>query len=152
MNRITKRLALPVVAAAVLGTSGYAFMASNSVPDTFAGQGQGVINPANVTNVHYTIADHGSNYVDEEIRAVSFTVDKAAVSGQTIYAVVQDGSTNNHYYPGTTSNSGSWHKYAVCTQTAGDAASSSYNCAIGPNQYSSAKLVNATELYVIAAQ
>jgi hypothetical protein len=152
MNRIMKRMALPVGAAIVLGSSGFAFMAQATVPETFAGQGQNVIDAANVSNVHYAVHDHGVNYIDNDISSVTFTLDKAPVNGQTVYAVIQDGNTNNHNYPGTTSNSGNYHKYANCVLDSGGSTGATYTCSIGPNQYSSAKLVSMNELYVIAAQ
>lgn len=51
MNRKLKTLALPIGAAVVLGTSGFAYMASNTVNPTNAGEGQG--------NVYGYTVDHG---------------------------------------------------------------------------------------------
>lgn len=56
MNRIIKRLAVPLSAAAVLGTAGFAYMASNTVSPSNAGQGTGVVSGYNVTDVHYPAA------------------------------------------------------------------------------------------------
>lgn len=53
MNRTVKRLAIPIGVAAVLGTTGFAFMASNSVAQSNAGQGIGTVAGYTVTDVHY---------------------------------------------------------------------------------------------------
>lgn len=56
MNRIIKRLAVPLSAAAVLGTAGFAYMASNTVDPSNAGQGTGVVSGYHVYDVHYPAA------------------------------------------------------------------------------------------------
>ena len=43
MNRVMKRMALPVGAALILGSSGFAYMASNGVERSYAGEGHGEI-------------------------------------------------------------------------------------------------------------
>ena len=59
MNRIFKRLAVPLSAAAVLGTAGFAYMASNTVDSSNAGQGTGTVSGYHVYDVHYPT---GTNY------------------------------------------------------------------------------------------
>lgn len=151
MNRITKRLALPVVAAAVLGTSGYAFMASNTVPATFAGQGGHVISGSTVSNVHYLLKDNGTQSsstggTDMYISGVEFTIDHPMQQGQTVYATVA--SDNSGYGIAT--------KYANCTGgTDSNGATSTYTCTLGSNGNTSGSmqaLRAANYLQVIAAQ
>ncbi|MGN6782477.1 MAG: hypothetical protein ACTHJH_13330 [Marmoricola sp.] len=94
MNRITKRLALPVVAAAVLGTSGYAFMASNSQPTSFAGQGLSTVAGYNVSNIHYDLVTdmgHNGDLATSSIQYVEFTLDHPA---KTVGAKVNDTNYN----------------------------------------------------------
>lgn len=53
MNRTMKRLAIPVVAAAVLGTSGFAFMSNNTFSSTpGAGEGQVHASGYDVNAIH----------------------------------------------------------------------------------------------------
>jgi hypothetical protein len=77
MNRIMKRMAIPVGAAIILGSSGFAFMASNSVPATSAGEGTGAVVGYGVSNVHYELGYSGgvgANRID----AVTFVLNTAA--------------------------------------------------------------------------
>src|SRR5690242_15269988 len=57
VNRIIKRMAVPVGAAIILGSSGFAFMASNTVAQSFVGEGQGDIAGYAVSGTSY----HTSN-------------------------------------------------------------------------------------------
>jgi len=63
MNRTMKRFALPLVGAAVVATSGFAFMASNSVDVSHTGEGTGTVSGFTVTNVAYESCDspNGNN-------------------------------------------------------------------------------------------
>jgi hypothetical protein len=54
MNRTFKRLALPVGAAAALSTAGFAFMASNTVAASSAGEGQADVTGYTVSGVNYS--------------------------------------------------------------------------------------------------
>lgn len=51
MNRIVKRLAIPLGAAAIIGTSGFAFMASNTVSPSYAGEGLSTVSGYTVTGI-----------------------------------------------------------------------------------------------------
>jgi hypothetical protein len=64
MNRIMKRMALPIGAAIVLGSSGFAFMASNSVAASYAGQGQSDIAGFSVSNISYHSDGGNFTYVN----------------------------------------------------------------------------------------
>lgn len=73
MNRTFKRLVMPIGAAVVIGTSGFAFMASNTLATSSAGSGTALVAGYDVTNVKYA-TDPDNNYVT----ALSFTLDKVA--------------------------------------------------------------------------
>ena len=64
MNRIIKRLAVPLSAAAVLGTAGFAYMASNSVAPSYAGQGTGTISGFVVSDISYYSDQGALTYVN----------------------------------------------------------------------------------------
>jgi hypothetical protein len=63
------RLLLAGVAVAAAGVATSAFTASNTVPDSVAGTGQGAVTGAVVTDIHYVQNAADSNIVD----AVEFT-------------------------------------------------------------------------------
>jgi hypothetical protein len=82
-----KRLVIPVGAAAIIGTSGFAFMASNSVPISHAGGG-GVPNNIqgySVSGVTYTTVPdsfHQSDVTRDFVHKVTFTLNHAATTVQ----------------------------------------------------------------------
>ena len=57
MNRIVKRLAVPLSAAAVLGTAGFAYMAGGTVAPSTAGLVHSAISGINVESVHYYLCN-----------------------------------------------------------------------------------------------
>ncbi|MDA8194139.1 MAG: hypothetical protein M0Z53_09105 [Thermaerobacter sp.] len=61
------RFLLPIGGAVLLGGSAYAFMATNNVPISGAGQGAGTITGYNVSQIHYTLGPHG-----QHIKTVQF--------------------------------------------------------------------------------
>jgi hypothetical protein len=75
MTRYRRRTALVIAAAAALALATYAFTASNTVPNTKAGQGEGTITGYNVSSVAYNLAANPAN-----IDTVTFTLDSAATS------------------------------------------------------------------------
>lgn len=77
MNRIIKRLAVPLSAAAVLGTAGFAYMASNTVGTTYAGEGSGTISGYKLLDYHYNIGGGGS-WGPTTIDSVNITLDNPA--------------------------------------------------------------------------
>ena len=68
------RLALTLVAAIAVASGAYAFMASNTVPTSYAGDGQGTISGYAVSSVHYTLDSGDPTKMD----AVAFTLDQPA--------------------------------------------------------------------------
>lgn len=76
MNRTLKRLAIPAGAAAILATSGFAFMANNSFDHSasFAGDGAQTISGYVVSNVHYDVVKNQGYWIN----AVSFDLNQAA--------------------------------------------------------------------------
>ena len=77
---------LAAIGVAVLTTS--AFTASNTVPQTKAGDGSNTITGYVASSVHYTL--NGSN--PQSIDAVAFTLDSAPIAGSTIKARLVSGS------------------------------------------------------------
>jgi hypothetical protein len=91
------RLVLAIVAASLLAVAAYALTASNTVPPTKAGQGEGAIsgytvsgvaytlnatNPANVDSVAFTL-NASATTVKAKLVAASSTYTSCAVSGGT---------------------------------------------------------------------
>lgn len=64
MNRIVKRMAVPVGAAIILGSSGFAFMASNGVLPSSLGEGQGSISGFEVSDISYYTSGGDLTYVN----------------------------------------------------------------------------------------
>lgn len=85
MNRKMKRMALPIGAALILGSSGFAYMATNTVPQTFAGDGNGDIAGYTVSNVTYFENNQ------DQIARVRFGLDEVARVA-TAYITNADGS------------------------------------------------------------
>jgi hypothetical protein len=75
MLRIRRRMVLVVAFAAALALATYAFTASNVVPGTKAGKGEGAITGYTVSAVAYTLASNPAN-----IDSVAFTLNSAATS------------------------------------------------------------------------
>lgn len=81
MNRTMKRVGVPIAGAVLLGTSGFAFMAANTVPVTSAGNGGNGITGYTVSDVHYDLVDDAfAPFVAEQesIQHIYFTLDKPA--------------------------------------------------------------------------
>jgi hypothetical protein len=85
-----------VAAVAVVAGGSYAFTASNTVPNTAAGQGTGTVSGYTVTSVGYTLNASTPSNID----AVTFTISPA--SATTVKAQLASGGT--------------WYS---CTNTAG---------------------------------
>lgn len=54
MNRYVKRLALPLGAAAILGSSGFAYMANNQVQASSLGESTAAVTGYSVTGINYS--------------------------------------------------------------------------------------------------
>lgn len=79
MNRIMKRMALPVGAAVVLGTTGFAFMAANTLDTSYAGDsGIKTVSGYAISNVHYVTGGYVAGVGDNTIQAVQFKLDHPA--------------------------------------------------------------------------
>lgn len=126
MNRTLKRLAIPVGAAAILGTSGFAFMASNQFDHaaSFAGDGAQTISGYVVSNVHYDVVKHNGYWIN----GVTFDLNQAA-SAANMKVNVYDPS--GHAYDQCTSpslNNGSAPAGSTwtCVNPSRDATSASF--------------------------
>src|SRR5262245_57123917 len=75
MLRVRRRMVLVVAFAAALALATYAFTASNTVPGTKAGKGEGAITGYTVSAAAYTLASNPAN-----IDSVAFTLSSAATS------------------------------------------------------------------------
>ena len=77
-------LAAVAVIAGAVGLSAFAFTASNTVPDTKAGDGTGAVSGYVVSSVHY-----GLNATDPtKADSLTFTLDSTPIAGSTIKAKV----------------------------------------------------------------
>ena len=75
MPRVRRRMVLIVAFAAALALATYAFTASNVVPGTKAGKGEGAISGYTVSGVAYTLAANPAN-----VDSVAFTLSSAATT------------------------------------------------------------------------
>jgi hypothetical protein len=119
-----RTVASAAVVAAAVGIAGFAFTASNTVPNTKAGDGAGTITGFVASSVHYTLNSTNPRNMD----AVSFTLDSAPIAGSTIRAQVVDGGT--------------WY---ACTNTAADV---TCDTTVGTQ----ATVVSTNQLRVVVAQ
>ena len=67
MFKKSSRVLLVTLLLFVLAGATYAFAAANTVDDTYAGDGQGVVRGYNITNIHYVVDG-------EDIDSVTFSV------------------------------------------------------------------------------
>jgi hypothetical protein len=130
MGHSPLRLVIAVGIAAILGTGAYAFTASNTVPNTTAGSGQGTVSGYTITNIHYAL----NATTPANIDSLTFTVSPVIPSTSTGKVVVQAALT-----------SGGPSNYSCTTNTTGE----TVTCATVTPQLTSDKL---TSLTVIAAQ
>ncbi len=87
MLRVPRRTVLVVAFAAILALATYAFTASNIVPGSKAGQGEGAISGYTVSGVAYTLSSTNPANVD----SVAFTLSAAATTVKA--KLVQSSST-----------------------------------------------------------
>jgi hypothetical protein len=83
-----RRLVLPVVIAGLVATGAYALTASNTVPESKAGDGAGAITGYTVSAIHYTLNSDAS-----KIDQVSFTLDSTPPAGSVIKAQLVSGGS-----------------------------------------------------------
>lgn len=76
MRFLLRRTPLVIAAAAVLALVTYAFTASNVVPGTKAGKGEGAISGYTVSGVAYTLSASNPANID----SIAFTLDSAATT------------------------------------------------------------------------
>ena len=107
-----RRKALLLMAAVLLMLLAYAFAASNTVPDTHAGDGNGQVLGYTVSNVHYTLLTSDPSKID----AVTFDLDASAGTGSVYAALSADGS--------------SWTWSSACTNSGGN----TWTCDFSPDQ------------------
>ncbi|MEO8541262.1 MAG: hypothetical protein ABI577_16090 [bacterium] len=94
-NKVMMLGGAAIVGVAILGVA-LASTASNTVPTSKAGEGQGTITGYNIATVHYQLNATDPSKVD----AVTFTLDTAPIAGSTIKVKV--GSASATWYTCTT--------------------------------------------------
>ncbi len=123
INRRTAVLGLLLV---ILATAGFGFAASNSVPESRAGDGEGVISGFTITNISYSVNTTDPSMLSE----VSFTVNGGTVVPGDVWVTLVDGSTT-------------WDD---CTASSGATMPANFTCAVN------VAVLAADELRVVAAQ
>ena len=118
-----RRLVLAALLALVVAAAAYGFTATNVVPSSYAGDGNGTINGYTVSNIAYTLNTTDPTKVDK----VTFTLSAAATTVKA--KAVASGST-----------------YQDCTVTGGTSVSCDWPAASEPT------VVSVDQLRVIAVQ
>ena len=124
------RLFIALVIALAAGTGAYAYTASNTVPNSTAGSGQGTVSGYTVTNVHYVL----NTTTPANIDSLTFTVSPVIPSTSNGKVIVQ-----------AQLSTGGPTNYTCTTNTTGD----TVTCATITPQLTADKL---TGLTVVAAQ
>ena len=96
MFRVRRRMVVVVAFAAALALATYAFTASNVVPGSKAGKGEGTISGSTVSAVAYTLASNPAN-----IDSVAFTLNSAATSAKAKLVQASSTYTNGTVTGGT---------------------------------------------------
>jgi len=73
--------------ALILSAIAYGFAAANTVPGSYAGEGEGAVSGYTITNVHYVLDVSVDPSV---IDTVTFTTDVAVPATGTVYVVAED--------------------------------------------------------------
>lgn len=84
-SRMLRSFILTIVAL-VFATTAFALAAQNTVPDHYAGEGAGVVNPYTVSNIQYNLNATNSSNID----SVTFTLNAAA--GDVMVRLLTTGS------------------------------------------------------------
>lgn len=94
MNRTLRRIALPIGAAALLGSSGFAFMATNVQQASSAGTSSNSVNGYNVNDIHYvacgTFTAMNGNFCNVEFKLVPHNGGAPANTGTNVQASVNN--------------------------------------------------------------
>ena len=124
------RLLIAVVVALAVSAGAYAFTASNTVPATTAGSGQGTVSGYTVTNVHYMLNTTTPASIDSLTFTVSPVIPSTSNGKVIVQAALSTGGPTN---------------YNCTTNTTGD----TVTCATTSPQLTADKLSGLT---VVAAQ
>lgn len=138
MNRTLKRLLLPVGAATVLGTAGFAYMASGTLDTSYASIQTGSVDGYHVSNVHYTTMNEPGTNDQRTITDVAFDLDHNAAASN-VTAWIDDATGGTQYYSNCQASNGT------------SAAASSFVCS-ADNPGNIAHVDSAKKLTVRAAQ
>ncbi len=130
MNKRGLRIGIAVIASLGIAGGAYAFTASNTVPNSTAGAGAGVVSGYTVTNIHYGLNATTPINID----TLTFTVAPVIPNTGTGKVIVQ-----------TVLTTGGPNVYTCTTNTAGD----TVTCPTTSPQLTADKLTSVT---VVAAQ
>jgi hypothetical protein len=122
MNRTLRKLMIPGVGV-VLATSGFAFMASNSLAESHAGSGEAAISGYTVSDVSYTIdTGHIGAYNENaaNIATVSFTLDHPAVASNVSADFVRSYNGDVAKYSCHQSTGSTDNQHFTCTPDASE--------------------------------
>lgn len=146
MNRLSRRVALWGGAAAI-AAGGFAFMASNTVASSSAGEGEGSVTGYKVTAISYTVTTHYyggttgggtadlSSVSDAAYTGVSFTLTSTATTtaanGQPTFvmAYAEKATGGGHY---TFGHAGTCTPTTAWTSTPGSPGTGTYSCTFAP--------------------
>jgi len=101
MNRIMKRMALPIGVATVLGSTGFAFMAANVQGASSLGYSSNSVNGYDVEGIHYVAcAPMDGEYCNVEFRLKPRNGDSPANTGTNVQASVNNDAFKTCIYMG----------------------------------------------------
>jgi len=101
MNRTMKRMAVPVGAALVLGTSGFAFMAANVQSPSSLGFSTNSVNGYDVEGIHYLACEPmNGQFCEVQFRLLPRNGEAPANTGTNVQAAVNDNAWRTCRYDG----------------------------------------------------
>ena len=101
MNRIMKRAALPVGAALILGSGGFAYMAQNTQAASSAGYSTAAVNGFDVNSIHYNACvPMNGNYCSVEFLLKPKGGEAPANTGTNVQAALNGGAFSTCIYEG----------------------------------------------------
>lgn len=101
MNRIAKRVALPVGAALILGSSGFAFMAQNAQQASSLGYSSAAVNGYDVNAIHYNACTPmNGQYCSVDFLLKPQGGQSPANTGTNVQVSINDGAFRTCIYEG----------------------------------------------------
>ena len=94
MFRKSSRVLLVTLLLFVLAGSTYAFAATNTVPPTFAGDGEGGISGYTVSNITYSTSEGNLTGVSFDLNSTASVVQASVLDGSTLVACTSSDGTS----------------------------------------------------------